>query len=69
MTIGDNVIIGAGSVVTKNIPSDSVAAGVPARVICSLDEYYEKNLQKGTFYTTPKMTAKDKKYYLMNNVK
>ena len=37
--IGDNVVIGAKSVVTGNIPSNSVAAGVPARVIKPLDEY------------------------------
>lgn len=40
--IGDNVIIGIGSVVTKSIPSNSVAAGVPAKVLCSYDEYYQK---------------------------
>ena len=33
MTIGDNVIIGAGSVVTRDIPSDSVAVGCPAKVV------------------------------------
>ena len=33
VTIGDNVVIGAGSVVTHDIPSDSVAVGVPCRVI------------------------------------
>lgn len=33
--IGDEVIIGAGSVVTKDIPSNSVAAGNPAKVIKS----------------------------------
>ncbi|MCD6227070.1 transferase [Candidatus Micrarchaeota archaeon] len=33
VTIGDNVVIGAGSVVTKDIPSYSIAAGCPARVI------------------------------------
>lgn len=33
VNIGDNVIIGAGSVVTKNIPSGVFAAGVPAKVI------------------------------------
>lgn len=32
VTIGDNVTIGAGSVVTKDIPSDVVAAGNPCRV-------------------------------------
>ena len=42
VTIGDNCVIAAGSVITKDIPSNSVAGGVPAKVICSLDEYYEK---------------------------
>jgi acetyltransferase-like isoleucine patch superfamily enzyme len=40
--IGDNCIIASGCVVTKNVPSNSVVAGVPARVISSLDNYYEK---------------------------
>ena len=43
VTIGDNSVIGAGSVVTHDIPADSVAAGVPARVLCSLEEYKLKN--------------------------
>lgn len=33
MTIGDNVIIGAGSIVTKDIPSNEIWAGVPAHYI------------------------------------
>lgn len=33
VTIGDNVIIGANSVVTKDIPSNTIAAGVPCKVI------------------------------------
>jgi maltose O-acetyltransferase len=36
VTIGDRVVIGAGSVVTKDIPSDSLAVGNPARVIRNL---------------------------------
>lgn len=40
--VGDNCIIGAGSVVTKPIPSNTVAAGVPCKVICSIEEYYAK---------------------------
>jgi acetyltransferase-like isoleucine patch superfamily enzyme len=32
VTIGDNTIIGAGSVVTKNIPADSIAYGNPAKI-------------------------------------
>ena len=40
--IGRNVIIGSGSLVNKDIPENSVYAGVPARYICSFDEYVEK---------------------------
>lgn len=36
VTIGDRVVVAAGSVVAKDIPSDSLAAGNPARVIRSL---------------------------------
>lgn len=39
---GNNVIIGAGAVVTREIPDNSVAVGVPARVIKTADEYFEK---------------------------
>jgi len=42
VTIGNKVIIGAGSVVTRDLPSDSVAVGSPAKVICSIDEYLKK---------------------------
>lgn len=38
ITIGDNVVIGAGSVVTKNIPSNVVAVGNPCRVLRNVDE-------------------------------
>lgn len=42
VTIGDNTIVGAGSVVTKSIPANSVAAGNPAKVIMSLDAFCQK---------------------------
>ena len=38
VTVGENSIIAAGAVVTKDIPANSIAAGVPARVIRQLDE-------------------------------
>ena len=40
--IGDNVIIGAGSVVSGDVESNSVYAGNPAVKLCSLQEYHEK---------------------------
>ena len=47
VTIGDNCVIGAGSVVTKDIPAWSLAAGNPARVIRTITEedrkYYFKD--------------------------
>ncbi len=42
VTIGNRVIIGTGAIVTKSIPDNSVAVGVPARVIETVDEYLEK---------------------------
>ena len=36
VSIGDNAIIGAGSIVTHNIPSNSLVAGAPAKVIKQL---------------------------------
>lgn len=42
VTIGSNVVIGAGSIVTKDLASGFVYAGIPAKKIKSLDEYYLK---------------------------
>ncbi len=41
VTIGNNCIIAAGSIVTKNIPENSVAGGVPAKIIKTTDSYLE----------------------------
>ncbi len=42
VTIGNNVIIGANSLVNRNIPDNCVVGGNPARIIMSLNDYYEK---------------------------
>jgi len=53
ITIGDNFVIGAGSVVTKDIPANSVAYGVPCRVVREIGEkdreYYYKDRKLDLF--------------------
>lgn len=43
VTIGDNVLIAAGSIVTKSIPSNVVVAGNPAKYVCKIEEFIERN--------------------------
>ena len=64
VTIGDNTIIGAGSVVNRDIPSNSVAAGVPCKVICTLDEYKEKH--KDDFLYMVNLPYEEKKRFLLD---
>lgn len=40
--IGSDVIIGAGAIVTKDIPSNSIVAGIPAKVIGTFDDFVKK---------------------------
>lgn len=64
--VGSNVIIGAGAVVTKNIPDNSVAVGVPAKVIKTADEYLEKIQRESLHLGHLKYEEKDnalKQYY------
>jgi maltose O-acetyltransferase len=42
VTIGDDVLIGAASVVSRDIPSSTVAAGNPACSLGSIDDYYAR---------------------------
>lgn len=64
--IGSNCIIGCGAIVTKDIPDNSVAAGVPARVIKTIEEYEEKN--KARFLHTKSMTKEEKRNFLMDTL-
>ena len=67
VTIGNNVVIGCGAVVTKDIPSNSVAVGVPARVIESINDYKNKILE--SYDNTHSMNQKKKRKYLEDKYK
>lgn len=60
--IGNNCIVAAKAVVTKNIPDNSVVAGVPARIICSTEEYIDKNKDR-TDYTCGWSICDKRRYY------
>ena len=69
VTIGKNSIIGAGAVVTKDVPKNSVFAGNPAKLVKKLDQG-EFNTRKD-FFNDPKKLAYDfdmlDRYSLQNN--
>ena len=68
VNIGSNVVIGARSVVTRDIPDNSVAAGVPCRVIKTTGEYLEKLKRESLHLGHLSGKEKDKalrKYYNM----
>ena len=52
--IGSNSIVAAGAVVTEDVPANSVVGGVPAKVICSMDEYLNKRKIKYPEELAPK---------------
>ena len=47
ITIGDNVVVGAGSVVTKNLPSNVIAVGNPCKVLREISEHDREFYFKG----------------------
>lgn len=62
--IGKNTIVGTGSVVTKDLEPNSVYAGVPAKRICSIEEYAEKCLRETPVYNKSKYKENKKKEVL-----
>ena len=63
VTVGSNVIIGANSTVTHDVPDNTVVAGSPARVICTLEEYLDK--ERARMETSP---CYGEEYTLRQNV-
>lgn len=68
VTIGSRCVIGAGSVVTKDVPDGMVVAGNPARIIMSTDEYARKSKEK-MISADIKQYEIDKKKYLKKHLK
>lgn len=64
VTIGDNVLIAAGSVVTGSVPSNVVVGGNPAKVICTLEQYLQRNLDFNL--NSKEMDAQEKKRLLLS---
>lgn len=62
VNIGDNVVIGAGSIVTKDLKSNFVYAGVPAKIIKTFEEYASTSLVKASY--THGMSSEQKQGYL-----
>ena len=63
VSLGDHTLVAAGSIVTKSQVGGVVLAGNPAKVICTIEEYYEKNKKYNV--STKGMPPKEKKKMLM----
>lgn len=58
--IGENTIIASGSIVTKDVPDNSIVAGTPARVVGTFDEYVQKRRQTNDLYPDELKPSKQK---------
>lgn len=59
VTIGSNVVIACGAIVTRDVPDNCIVAGVPARVVETLEKFVEKN--EARFLHTKFMSVEEKR--------
>ena len=64
VTIGEGAIVAAGSVVTKSVKPHTVVGGNPARYICTVDDYKERNLKYNV--GSKGMSIEGKKRFLLS---
>jgi len=64
VTIEDNVIVGARSVVTKSVPSGMVVAGNPAKIVGTVKDVKEKSIRFNA--NTKRMSSADKRNILLS---
>ena len=64
VTVGQGAMVAAGAIVTKSVPVGVVVAGNPAKVICTVDDYIERN-QKYNL-DSKGMDPKRKKEFLLS---
>lgn len=64
VTIGRGALVAAGSVVTKSVAPGTVVGGNPAKYICTVDEYIERNLKYNL--DSKGMTSAEKRNLLLS---
>lgn len=68
--IGPNSVVGAGAIVTRNVPPETVAVGCPAHVVCTVEEYARKCIDQ-SLPLTPRASLRQRRAelvrYLMPN--
>ena len=63
VTIGEGALVAAGSVVTKSVPPRTVVGGNPAKVLCTVDDYIQRNIKYNT--KTKGLNSEEKKNILV----
>lgn len=64
VTIGEGALVAAGSIVTKSVAPHTVVGGNPARFICTVEDFIEKN--KVFNLNSKGLSAKEKKKLLLS---
>lgn len=64
VTIGENSLVAAGSIVTKSVPPNTVVGGNPAKVLCSTEDYIKRNI--GFNLNSKSLSFEDKKRLLLS---